>query len=104
MRVQDTAEEVVMVRWMEVVRDDILDRIFERLSMVRLVETPKMDIVPGSSVVASLSHRRLAAWTLGLTAPSYVVVAAEDYVVPSLGDLDSVYLHLDSADAMDIDP
>ncbi|EGG01850.1 uncharacterized protein MELLADRAFT_66787 [Melampsora larici-populina 98AG31] len=77
-------ENVVLVRWLEVVRNLALDQMMERLSMVRVVQRFKEEFIPASSIVMTLAHRELPAWTLGLNEPSILLMGVNpgdhDYV------------------------
>ncbi|EGG02092.1 uncharacterized protein MELLADRAFT_91698 [Melampsora larici-populina 98AG31] len=99
-----TKEMVVLVRWLDVTRDLVIDQMLERLSMVRVVQSFKEEFIPGSSVVSTLAHRELPAWTLGLNSPSLLLMGVNpgdhDYV--GADELEEITLHRDQ-DAMELD-
>ncbi|EGF97028.1 uncharacterized protein MELLADRAFT_114649 [Melampsora larici-populina 98AG31] len=101
---KDSTEPLVMVRWLEVVRDIALDQLLERLSMVRVIASSKDGFIAAASVVSTLAHRELPCWTLGYNGPSLLLMGVNpgehEYVVPDYSE----DLQLEGAgDAMDLD-
>ncbi|EGG03317.1 uncharacterized protein MELLADRAFT_109451 [Melampsora larici-populina 98AG31] len=102
---KDSNEPIVMLRWLEVVRDLALDQMFERLSMVRVIQSAKEEFIPASAVVSTLAHRELPCWTLGMKEPSMLLMGVNpgehDYVLPE--GLDDMQLEGALGEAMDVD-
>ncbi|KAG0147119.1 hypothetical protein CROQUDRAFT_699695, partial [Cronartium quercuum f. sp. fusiforme G11] len=97
-------EMVVMVRWLDIVRDLVLESLLKRLSMVHVVQGFKEEFISASSIVSTLAHRELPAWTLGINAPSMLLMGVNpgdhDYVgTDDLEDTDWGH----GRDSMDLD-
>ncbi|KAH9809366.1 hypothetical protein DFH28DRAFT_905323 [Melampsora americana] len=102
----ESKEQVVMVKWLERISDPILDPILDRLGLVRVVHSFKTEFIPAASVVSTLSHRELPAWTLGSQSPSLLLVdfnpGDHEFNFTGAEDMDDVYMG-PPEDQMDID-
>ncbi|KAH9809573.1 hypothetical protein DFH28DRAFT_1086211 [Melampsora americana] len=92
----ESNEQFVMVKWLERISDPILAPILDCLGLVRVVHSFKTEFIPATSVVSTLSHRKLPAWTLGSQLPSLLLVdfnpGNHEFKFTATEDMDDVYM------------
>ncbi|KAG0140180.1 hypothetical protein CROQUDRAFT_69592 [Cronartium quercuum f. sp. fusiforme G11] len=99
LELMDSKANIVMLRWLDRISDEALDPIFDHLDLVRVVQSSITGFVPASSIVSTLSHRQLPAWTLGLNFRSLLLIN----VNPGDHDISIIKVLDDVGDPMDMD-
>ncbi|EGF98918.1 uncharacterized protein MELLADRAFT_68963 [Melampsora larici-populina 98AG31] len=102
-------EKLAMVQALSEVEDEVLNPVFKKLGITRVVEGLHRRIIPVNLIVSPLAHRRLPAWTMGLNSPSLLVMtltSGEQHINPgNTQDMEEFYASQIAEEnmAMDID-
>ncbi|EGG07105.1 uncharacterized protein MELLADRAFT_86041 [Melampsora larici-populina 98AG31] len=107
-QLDDPADVVVMVQDLSEVVNETLRVVFRKLGITRVVEDSNIKFISARSVVASVPHRPLPAWAMGLQSPSLLLVGVESAVQEEGNsravNMDVVYVaNTPGDDAMEID-
>ncbi|EGG05383.1 uncharacterized protein MELLADRAFT_107661 [Melampsora larici-populina 98AG31] len=116
LQLQEPLDTVVQVQGLLGVDDALLNPLFKRLGITRVVEDSQIRFIPAKSIVSPVAHRQLPAWTMGLNNPSLLVMMTISGEAPGessnfqentsdVQDMDNLYASQLAEDdmAMDID-
>lgn len=109
LKLEETDDMVVIVQGLLEIEDAKIAMIFKPLGLIRVVNNSKKLFISAKSIISSVPHRLLPAWSMGVKNPSMLIVDVQSGGEPAspsfMRDMDEIYAHtLDvDNDAMDID-